>query len=68
VVWTKKMKRLGRRYDYYCEAATRGMQQGRGGVEQEQTPSPHGAKSWVVWSGSENGFMRAVRNVETRGF
>ena len=38
-VWTKKMKRLGRRYDYYCEAATRGMQQGRGGVEQEQTPS-----------------------------
>lgn len=39
VVWTKKMKRLGRRYDYYCEAATRGMQQGRGGVEQEQTPS-----------------------------
>ncbi len=38
VVWTKKMKRLGRRYDYYCEAATRGMQQGGAASSKSRRP------------------------------
>jgi hypothetical protein len=37
-VWTKKMKRLGRRYDYYCEAATRGMQQGGAASSKSRRP------------------------------
>ena len=38
VVWTKKMKRLGRRYDYYCEAATRGMRQGGAASSKSRRP------------------------------
>jgi hypothetical protein len=38
VVRTKKMKRLGRRYDYYCEAATRGMRQGGAASSKSRRP------------------------------
>ncbi len=47
-------------------SSKRGMQQGTGS-EQEQ-PVPGWCKSLLVWSGSENGFSRAARNEETRGF
>jgi hypothetical protein len=38
VVRTKKMKRRGRRYDYYCEAATRGMRQGGAASSKSRRP------------------------------